>query len=80
MDVDKQVVIYHRWGPAAEGGLERFIVVLNFSGYDQYVDVPFSTNGAWQDLLNGGQVQVADYRLRNFRVSSNWGNVFCQKA
>jgi 1,4-alpha-glucan branching enzyme len=80
MDVDKQVVIYHRWGPAADGGVERFLVVLNFSGDDQYVDVPFSTNGAWQDLLGGGQVQVADYRVRNFRVSSNWGNIFWQKG
>jgi 1,4-alpha-glucan branching enzyme len=80
VDVDKQVVIYHRWGPAADGGQERFIVVLNFAGDDQYVDVPFSTNGAWEDLLNGGQVQVTGYRLGNFRVSSNWGNIFCQKA
>jgi hypothetical protein len=29
--VEKQVVIYHRWGAAVDGGLERFIVVLNFS-------------------------------------------------
>ena len=80
VDVDKQVVIYHRWGPAPDSGVERFIVVLNFSGSDQYVDMPFPTNGAWQDVLNGGAVQVADYRLHNFRVSSNWGNIFCQKA
>jgi 1,4-alpha-glucan branching enzyme len=80
IDVDKQVVIYHRWGPAGDGGLERFIIVLNFSASDQYVDVPFSTNGTWQDLLGGGAVQVAGYQVRNFRVSSNWGAVFCQKA
>jgi 1,4-alpha-glucan branching enzyme len=80
LDVDKQVVIYHRWGPAADGRLERFIVVLNFSGYDQYVDVPFPGNGPWQDLLNGGQASVENYRLRNFRVSSNWGCIFYQKG
>ena len=45
-----------------------------------YIDVPFSTNGPWQDLLNGFQVQVDNYRLWNFRVNSNWGNVFYQKA
>jgi 1,4-alpha-glucan branching enzyme len=80
LDEDKQVVIYHRWGPAPDGGLERFIIVLNFSGSDQSVDVPFSTNGPWPDLLNGGQVRVDSYWLRNFRVGSNWGCIFCQKA
>jgi 1,4-alpha-glucan branching enzyme len=80
IDVDKQVVIYHRWGPAADGRLERFMVVLNFSDSDQYVDVPFAANGTWQELLGGRPVQVDGYRLRDFRVSSNWGCVFCQKA
>lgn len=45
VDVDKQVVIYHRWGAADDGRAERFIVLLNFSGSDQRVDLPFSTNG-----------------------------------
>lgn len=80
VDVDKQVVIYHRWGPARDGATERLIVVLNFSGEDQWVDLPFSTNGTWDDLLNGFEVQVSDYRIRNFQVSSNWGHVFCQTA
>jgi hypothetical protein len=74
------VVIYHRWGPAADGRLERFIVVLNFSPYDRWVDVPFSTNGDWQDLLTGNPVRVDNYRLTNFRVNSNWGCVFWQKV
>jgi len=78
VDVDKQVVIYHRWGPTTDGALERFIIVLNFSGFDQFVNVPFSANGAWTDLLNGGQVQISNYWLHGFRVSSNWGNVFCR--
>ncbi len=79
VDVDKQVVIYHRWGPAGDGKQERFIIALNFSGSDQHVAVPFPANGAWQDLLNGGQVQVNNYRLDNFQLGSNWGCVFCQK-
>ena len=45
-------------------------MLLNFSGYDQWVDLPFSTNGNWDDLLNGFQVHVSDYWIRNFRVSS----------
>ena len=79
VDVDKQVVIYHRWGPAEDHRTERFIVLLNFSGYDQWVDLPFPTNGDWDDLLNGFRVHVSDYWIRNFRVSSYWGHVFYQK-
>ena len=79
VDVDKQVVIYHRWGPAEDHRTERFIVLLNFSGYDQWVDLPFSPNGDWDDLLNGFRVHVSDYWIRNFRVSSYWGHVFYQK-
>ena len=79
VDVDKQVVIFHRWGQAKDGSTERFIVLLNFSGYDQWVDLPFSTNGNWDDLLNGFQVHVSDYWIHNFRVSSYWGHVFYQK-
>jgi hypothetical protein len=42
--------------------------------------VPFPGNGPWQDLLNGGQVQVDGYRLRNFWVNSNWGCIFYQEG
>ena len=80
VDVDRQVVIYHRWGPGANGGLARIMVVLNFSSSDQYVDVPFPANGLWQDLLSGAQTTVNGYRLPSFRISSNWGCIFCQTA
>jgi glycosidase len=81
IDVDKQVVIYHRWGNAADGGLERFIIALNFSGFMQWVDIPFSTNGTWIDLLNGNMpFNVDGYALRNFGLDSNWGRIFYQKA
>jgi glycosidase len=78
VNVDKQVVIYHRWGTDENGRLQRFIVLLNFSRYDQVVDLPFSTNGGWDDLLNGFEVQVTDYCIRNFQVRSSWGHVFYQ--
>ncbi|WP_455204949.1 alpha-amylase family glycosyl hydrolase [Kaarinaea lacus] len=80
VNISKDIVIYHRWGNAIDGQLERFIVVLNFSAYDQHVDIPLSSNGAWQDLLNGGEQQTDNYRLQNFRVSSNWGNIFYKKG
>jgi glycosidase len=80
IDVDKQVVIFHRWGAAADGHLERFIVVLNFSAQTQTVDIPFSANGTWQDLLNDQMVTVSDFRLGQQPIGSDWGSVFFQAA
>jgi pullulanase len=81
LDIDKQLIIYHRWGNAADGRLERFIIALNFSGATQYADIPFPTNGTWTDLINNGQqVQVWNFRLNNFPINSNWGCVFYQKS
>jgi pullulanase len=80
LDFDKQVIIYHRWGNAADGQLERFMIALNFSGSTQYTDIPFPTNGAWSDLINSNQqVQVFNFRLTNYPINSNWGCVFYQK-
>ena len=50
---DQDVVVYHRWGQAEGGGFERFIIVVNYSDFDQRIDIPFSTNGRWEDVLNG---------------------------
>lgn len=37
VDESRDIAIYHRWGTAEDGQLERFIIVLNFSDYDQQV-------------------------------------------
>ncbi len=76
---DLGVVIYHRWGDDHDGRLERFIIVLNFSDADRWLDVPFSTNGAWLDLLNDETVQVQGWWLRATQVPSNWGRIFWQR-
>jgi hypothetical protein len=68
------MAIVHRWGPDANGRLERFIIVLNFSA-SQTLDIPFSVNGDWQDLLNGGSLQVADFWARDQTIASHWGRV-----
>lgn len=78
-DKKKQVVIYHRWGNGADGRLERFIAVLNFSGQDQYVDIPFSVNGEWEDILNDEVRIVENYSLQNEKINSNWGRIFCRR-
>jgi pullulanase len=77
---DQDVVVYHRWGPAEGGGFERFIIVINYSDYDQRIDLPFATNGRWEDLLNGGFVLVDNQKLFNQRINSNWGRIYHQRA
>lgn len=78
VDVDRGLVMYHRWGDTAAGGLERFIIVLNVSSDDQWVDIPFSTNGDWKDLLNDRADTVTGNWLRNQQITSHWGRVYCQ--
>lgn len=75
MDVQKQLVIYHRWGFGENGELQRFIVVLNFSSDTQEVLVPFSEDGIWEDLLSGWKAQVKGCHML-MAVGSNWGHVF----
>jgi 1,4-alpha-glucan branching enzyme len=75
LDEDMDVAIFHRWGTGGNGRLERFIVVLNLSAFERVVDVPFSVNGEWQDLLNGGGLRARDFWARNLAVGSHWGRV-----
>jgi pullulanase len=79
VDIDKDVVIYHRWGTAEDGRLERFIIILNFSDFDQYVDIPFSVNGVWEDRLNGDSIDVHNFHLFDQRINSNWGRLYYRK-
>jgi len=79
IDEDKDVAIYHRWGSDAPGSMERFIIVLNFSAFEQLVDVPFSINGLWEERLSGTRVIVRDFRVENYRVYPHWGCVFHRK-
>jgi pullulanase len=52
VDVERQLVIYHRWAPVPDG-VEIIVVVLNFSDIDQLVEVPFPVQGRWTDRLAG---------------------------
>jgi hypothetical protein len=76
VDESKDVVIYHRWGHNEQGQLERFIIALNFSAFDQVVNLPFSDNGLWKDLLNDHSVQVQNYWLYEQRLNSHWGHIY----
>lgn len=79
VDVRKQVVIFHRWGAGA-AGVDRYIIVLNFSQTSQTVDVPFPVNGIWADLLDSSiSPTVAGNWLQNWQAPSNWGHVFYRR-
>jgi pullulanase len=77
---DIGVVVYHRYGPADDSSFERFIIVLNYSDSDSFVDVPFSINGMWQELLNGALVTVQNFVLPHILISSNWGKIYFNKT
>lgn len=51
--------------------LERFIIVLNCSEYEQVVKIPFSANGKWDDLLNGDSFTVEDFWIGGEHISSH---------
>ena len=71
IDEVRQIAIYHRWE-----GSKLYMIVLNFSAFVQYVDVPLPQNGSWIDLLNNNaSFNVGNYRLANFAVQSNWGSI-----
>jgi len=78
IDEGRQVVVYHRWGSASDGRLEKFYIVLNFSPWPQTVQMTFPEDGGWTDLLSGWQPAVHNNRLR-FEVGSNWGHIFHKK-
>ena len=77
---DQDVVVYHRWGQAEGGGFERFMIVVNYSDFDQRINIPFSANGRWDDLLNDDFIFVEGFKASGQRINSNWGRIYYQKA
>jgi pullulanase len=75
IDEARQLVVFHRWGEADDGHLEKFYIVLNFSQSAQVVDMSFPEDGGWVDLLSGWSPAVVNNHLQ-FEVGSNWGHVF----
>jgi len=80
VDVERQLVIYHRWAPLP-GGVENVVVVLNFSDTQQVVNVPFPVQGRWTDRLAGfagGPDWVVDVAgsTAPVPVGSHFGRVF----
>jgi glycosidase len=76
--INDQVVVFHRYGSDENGRLQRFIIVINYGDDGQTINIPFSHNGLWQDLLNDKTDFVQNYRLYNQYIPSNWGRIYYQ--
>jgi 1,4-alpha-glucan branching enzyme len=75
-DVEAGTVVYHRWGNNTEGKLDRYIIVLNFSMFARSLNLPFSENGRWENLLDGNTINVRNYSCDNYIINSHWGAIY----
>jgi pullulanase len=80
VDTDRGLAVYHRWGMAEDGAVERATIALNFSAVDQWIDVPLAVNGTWHELLDDVRYDVSEFRLAGHRVPSHWGHIFVNRA
>jgi len=76
VDTNRQIIIFHRWGTGKNGDSERFMIVLNCSPNNHFVDIPFPLNGTWTDLLTGESFPVTDFKRKSQEVNSNFGRIF----
>ncbi|KAF2401421.1 glycoside hydrolase [Trichodelitschia bisporula] len=79
VDVQRGLVVYHRYGNGDDGALERFYILLNFGVAAQTVQMQFAEDGEWEDVLADSTVKVAGNRL-TVTVESNWGHIFFKKT
>lgn len=73
---NNQIVVFHRYGISNEAKEEYFIIAINYSGNRLNIDIPFSKNGIWTDLLNDERVEVNEYQLTRYQINSHWGAIF----
>ncbi|MCP4424558.1 MAG: 1,4-alpha-glucan branching enzyme, partial [Chloroflexi bacterium] len=78
--INDKVVIFHRYGEDESGNFQRFIIVINYADDDQFIDIPFSTNGLWRDLLHDKMDFIQNYHLYRQQIPSNWGRIYYQSS
>ncbi len=79
-----QLIAYHRHAPAGSSGPEEYaMVILNFGGYADTIQVPFPKAGTWTERLDEDVRPVpwtlnvaAPGSMQRITVSSNYGCVF----
>ncbi len=77
IDTERQLMVYRRYYVDSQNKLRHAVVVLNFSGNDQWLDLTFPENGQWLDLLSDTHwtITVTNHNY-NLIVNSNWGHIF----
>jgi len=79
IDRARNIVVYHRWGNAGDGSLERFYIALNFSQHIQHISFEVAEMGPWTELIGGGTMTPSDGRL-HLDIGSNWGAIYYRKS
>jgi 1,4-alpha-glucan branching enzyme len=77
IDTERQLLVYRRYCVDSQNKLRHAVVVVNFSGNDQWLDLTFPEDGQWLDLLSDTQwtITVSNHSY-HLSVSSNWGHIF----
>ena len=77
LDTERQLLVYRRYCVDSQNKLRLVVVVLNFSGNDQWLDLSFPADGQWLDLLSDSQwtITVSNHYY-HLLVNSNWGHIF----
>lgn len=77
IDTARQLLVYRRYCVDSQNRLRHAVIVLNFSGNDQWLELTFPEDGQWLDLLSEPQwtITVANGRY-GLGVGSNWGHIF----
>ena len=77
LDTERQLLAYRRYCVDSQKRLRHAVVVINFSGNDQWLDLTFPVDGQWVDLLSDSQWTIT-VTNRNYHllINSNWGHIF----
>lgn len=77
LDSGRKLINFRRSGMSSSGVREEFVIVLNFSDREQWLDVCFPENGQWTDILSDANnvISVNNYQCHT-NVSSYYGCIF----
>jgi glycosidase len=77
IDTARHLLVYRRYCVDSQNKLHHAVIVLNFSGNDQWMDLTFPEDGQWLDLLSEPQWMITvTNRSYHLQINSNWGRIF----
>lgn len=72
---NKMVIIFKRYDLNGD----VIVVALNFSNYNQYVDIPFPYNGKWYEYIYNYSINVSGNILKSHKIPASSGKIFYLK-